>query len=81
MADTLDNISFTLGEIKGSIAKIEGQLSQFIVQMGAMDTRHVNSYTDHETRLRKVEARIHWYAGASAVLGAAIGALVTHFAR
>jgi hypothetical protein len=58
MADTAD--------LHRAVGRIEGKLDTFIAQMEAQDNRATNV----EVRLRKVEARQHWYAGAGTVIGA-----------
>lgn len=50
------------------LARIEEKLDALLEQR-----------TDHESRLRKVEARQHWWAGAAAIIGMAFGYGSSHF--
>ena len=62
-----------LTELHRAIGRIEGKIDTFIEQMRLQDERHGKL----EGRMRKVEARQHWYAGA----GTVVGAIVAFFAK
>lgn len=55
------------------LGRIEGKVDTFIAQMKVQDERSGGL----EGRVRKVEARQHWYSGA----GAAVGMLFGFFAK
>lgn len=50
--------------VAGSLGRIEGKMDIVL-----------NRLSDHEERLRKIESRASWFAGAAAVLGAVGGFL------
>ena len=60
-----------IADLQVGIARLEGKVDTFLEQMKKQDDRT----TTQEVRIRKVENRQHWYAGAAA----GIGALVTAF--
>jgi hypothetical protein len=61
-----------LGDAKEKWGRTDGKLDVFIEQLKIQDQRT----TELEVRMRKVENRQHWYAGAGAVLGALFGKFV-----
>jgi hypothetical protein len=63
-----------LSEIQRSVGRVEGKLDAFIGQMKVQDDRSTNL----EVRVRSVENKQHWYAGAGAILGAVLGAFGVH---
>jgi len=63
----MDNgIQFALGEIGATLKSIEKKLDN-----------HGERMNSHSERLRRVESRQHWYAGAAAVI-ASIGAYLVN---
>lgn len=57
-----------LSELQRAVGRIEGKIDNFIEQMKVQDDRHGKL----DTRVRKVEGRQHWYAGATAMFGALV---------
>ena len=64
--------------IQRDLGRIEGKIDQFIRQMGIQDDRFSAQMAAQdvrhdrlEKRVRTVENRQHWYAGAAAAVGAA----------
>ena len=60
-----------IADLQVGMARLEGKVDTFLEQMKKQDDRS----TAHEVRIRKVENRQHWYAGAAA----AVGAIATWF--
>jgi hypothetical protein len=63
-----------IADILSRLGRIEGKVDAFIKQMETHDVRTSISVV----RTRKVENRQHWYSGAGAILGAALGAVGVH---
>ena len=57
-----------LQEIRESQIRTEERMSSAIERM----TKHDERLNGHSGRIRKIENRQHWYAGASAIFGAGI---------
>ena len=67
--------------LQRDLGRIEGKIDQFIKQMGIQDDRLSQQLASQdvkhyslEKRVRAIEYRQHWYAGAAA----ALSALATH---
>jgi len=74
MLRSMNEIHTTIGELRQSTGRVEGQLGTFIGQMKVQDDRT----TEHDVRIRKVENRQHWYSGVAAAVGALAGAMGVH---
>lgn len=77
----------TNDEIYRAIGRLEGTLKTFMDQMAVQDNRTsaiearlrvVESNTDIENRIRRVENRQYWLSGAGSIIGMLLGALGIH---
>ncbi len=67
---TLDDIHYTVGQI-------DGKLKQLVEQLGIQDGRNEAQHIELEHRMRNVEAKQFWLAGA----GSMLSAIAAYFVR
>lgn len=67
----LDDLHYMLGEMNGKLDLLVKQGAAQDDRATALEARFQSRHDALETRVRVVESRQHWYAGAAAVLGAA----------
>lgn len=67
-----------IAELQRSLGRVEGKLDALIDATTAHETRREERFNGVEQRIRKVEARQHWYSGAAAAIGALLGVVGGH---
>lgn len=69
LIQVLVDLGTQLGDAKEKLGSTAGKLDVFIAQMRIQDERTAAL----DTRLRKVEGRMHWWSGIAAAAGMAVG--------
>lgn len=72
MTQELTDIRAAMAELNRTMGRIESTA----VATNQMIERIERQFDNHDKRLRKVENRQHWYAGAGSMIGIAIGYFV-----
>jgi hypothetical protein len=71
---SLDDLHKSTGEVQRALGRVEGDLGALRVDVAAARTEAKDGAAKSDKRLRRVENRQHWYAGAGTIIGAFVGA-------
>lgn len=74
--DVLDNNLKDLADVIAWAHRLQGRVSTLWETQHETNERVEDRLNDHSTRLRALEARVMWYAGAAAMIGAALGGML-----
>lgn len=67
----------SLADIHYTLGKVDGKLNQLANQLSIQDARNENHHAEMEHRIRNVEAKQFWLAGA----GSMLSAIAAYFVR
>jgi hypothetical protein len=75
MQDRGAEVQRSLGRIEGDVSGLRGDVGELRLEIAAERIRAAEQAAANDKRLRKVERRQHWWAGAAAVIGAILGSV------
>lgn len=81
MAPDANEIHRALGRLEGKMDAILTTIADAAVTSASRHKEYHEKHEEHDTRLRKVENKLNWYAGAGVVAGFVGTQLITPLKR